>query len=174
MSIPEPNDYYIRNKKLFIKLRTVSIILLAVFFVLAVTFFVISKNQRLTYSSVQAEVYSVHGKAPLSKFDKNKVVVSYNGKTYDLINVKDGEIAGYNSHLLMNTPVNVYLSGGKLYSNVDGVRSTSVIGTIYFIFLFGTMGLIMSTAVLIGCVVEAKKREKGIYPAKYLDKHGPF
>ena len=36
------------------------------------------------------------------------------------------------------------------------------------------MGLIMTTAVLIGCVVEAKKREKGIYPAKYFDKHGPF
>jgi len=35
-----------------------------------------------------------------------------------------------------------------------------VIGTIYFVFLFGALILIFTTAILVGCVVEAKKREK--------------
>ena len=174
MSSPEPDDYYIRNKKKFVKLSIVSSVLLAVFFVLAVTFFFISRNQHISYSTVQAEVYSVHSKAPLSKNDTNKVTVIYDGKTYNLINVKDSEISRYTSHYLLKTPANVYLTGGKMYSNVEGIRGHSVLGNIYFICLFGTMGLIMTIAVLIGCVVEAKKREKGIYPDKYFDKHGPF
>ena len=36
----------------------------------------------------------------------------------------------------------------------------------YFVFLSATLALIMSTGVLIGWVVEAKKREKGIYPRR--------
>ena len=48
--------------------------------------------------------------------------------------------------------------------NDNYIWHNTLTGKLYFVFLFATLALIMSTGVLIGCVVEAKKREKGIYP----------
>ena len=141
---------------------------------MTVVFYVLSRNQHLSYKEVQVNVISVHNKNPLLKTDKDEVVVEYNGKRYKVNNLRTNEVLQYQTHLISQKPADAYLANGKLFANVDGIRSNTVIGTIYFIFLFGTLFLIFSTAVLIGCVVEAKKREKGIYPAKYLDKHGPF
>lgn len=174
MNDPKQIDFYLRNKRKFVALSIVSGVLLAVFFMVAVVFYILNQNQRLSYTSVKVDVVSVHSRTPLSKTDSDKVVVTYNGQTYEVNHLRTDEVAKYQSHMIMNTPADAYLANGKLYSNVDGVRSGTVIGTVYFVFLFGTMGLIFTTAVLIGCVVEAKKREKGIYPKKYVDKHGPF
>lgn len=52
----------------------------------------------------------------------------------------------------------------KIDMNDHYIRHNTLTGKLYFAFLFATFALIMSTGVLIGCVVEAKKREKGIYP----------
>ena len=174
MSTPEAKDFYISNKKRFKTLSIVSCIMLAVFLLMTVVFFFISRNQHLSYTTVQVDVVSVHTKNPLSKTDRDKVVVDYNGRTYEVKNLRTNEVLKYQSHYLSQTSADAYFSNGKLYANVEGVRSNTVVGNVYFVFLFGTMGLIFTTAVLIGCVVEAKKREKGVYPAKYMDKHGPF
>ena len=54
----------------------------------------------------------------------------------------------------------------KIDKNDHYIRHNTLTGKLYFAFLFATFALIMSTGVLIGCVVEAKKREKGIYPRR--------
>lgn len=170
----ETKDFYINNKKKFKKLSIVSVILLAVFFLMTVAFYVLSHNQHLSYKVVQVNVISVDIKNPLNKIDKDKVVVEYNGKSYEVENLMTNETLKYHTYLSSQKPADAYFANGRIFANVDGIRSTSMIGMIYFVFLFGTLILIFTTAILIGCVVEAKKREKGIYPVKYVDKHGPF
>ena len=170
----ETKDFYINNKNKFKKLSIVSVILLAVFFLMTVAFYVLSHNQHLSYKVVRVNVISVDIKNPLNKIDKDKVVVEYNGKSYEVENLMTNETLKYHTYLSSQKPADAYLANGRIFANVDGIRSTSMIGMIYFVFLFGTLILIFTTAILIGCVVEAKKREKGIYPVKYVDKHGPF
>jgi hypothetical protein len=109
-------------------------------------------------------VISVDIKNPLNKIDKDKVVVEYNGKNYEVENLMTNETLKYHTYLSSQKPADAYFANGRIFANIDGIRSTSMIGMIYFVFLFGTLILIFTTAVLIGCVVEAKKREKGIYP----------
>jgi hypothetical protein len=62
------------------------------------------------------------------------VVVEYEGKQYDLINVKSGEMIRYEAlanlepRLQHNNPYmdnTVYFSNGKMYSNIDGIRTDS-------------------------------------------------
>ena len=158
----ETKDFYINNKKKFKKLSIVSVILLAVFFLMTVAFYVLSHNQHLSYKVVQVNVISVDIKNPLNKIDKDKVVVEYNGKSYEVENLMTNETLKYHTYLSSQKPADAYLANGRIFANVDGIRSTSMIGMIYFVFLFGTLILIFTTAILIGCVVEAKKREKGI------------
>lgn len=88
------------------------------------------------------------------------MVVEYNGKNYEVENLRTNETLKYHTYLSTKKPANAYFSNGKIYANIEGIRTTTVIGTIYFVFLFGTLILIFTTAVLVGCVVEAKKRGK--------------
>ena len=156
----ESKDFYIRNKNIFKKLSIISGVLLVVFFVMAVAFYVLSDNQHLSYKVVQVNVISVHSANPLSKIDRDRVVVEYNGNNYEVENLRTNETLKYHTYLSTKNPANAYFSKGKIYANIEGIRTTTVIGTIYFVFLFGTLILIFTTAVLVGCVVEAKKREK--------------
>ena len=156
----ESKDFYIRNKNIFKKLSIISGVLLVVFFVMAVAFYVLSDNQHLSYKVVQVNVISVHSANPLSKTDRDRVVVEYNGNNYEVENLRTNETLKYHTYLSTKNPANAYFSKGKIYANIEGIRTTTVIGTIYFVFLFGTLILIFTTAVLVGCVVEAKKREK--------------
>lgn len=158
----ETKDFYINNKKKFKKLSIVSVVLLAVFFLMTVAFYVLSHNQHLSYKVVQVNVISVDIKNPLNKIDKDKVVVEYNGKSYEVENLMTNETLKYHTYLSSQKPACAYFANGRIFANVDGIRSTSMIGMIYFVFLFGTLILIFTTAILIGCIVEAKKREKGI------------
>lgn len=164
MENPKIKDFYIDNKKKFKKFSIVSAILLAVFFLMTVVFYVLSHNQILSYKVVQVNVISVDIENPLNKIDKDKVVVEYNGKNYEVENLMTNETLKYHTYLSSQKPADAYFANGRIFANIDGIRSTSMIGIIYFVFLFGTLILIFTTAVLIGCVVEAKKREKGIYP----------
>lgn len=156
----ESKDFYIRNKNKFKKLSIISGVLLVVFFVMAVAFYVLSNNQHLSYEVVEVNVISAHSANPLSKTDSDRVVVEYNGKNYEVENLRTNETLKYHTYLTTKKPANTYFSNGKIYANIEGIRTTTVIGTIYFVFLFGTLILIFTTAILVGCVVEAKKREK--------------
>ncbi len=156
----ESKDFYIRNKNIFKKLSIISGVLLGVFFVMAVVFYVLNNNEHLSYEVVEVNVISAHSANPLSKTDSDRVVVEYNGKNYEVENLRTNETLKYHTYISSKNPAKAYFSNGKIYANIEGIRTTTVIGTIYFVFLFGTLILIFTTAVLVGCVVEAKKREK--------------
>jgi energy-coupling factor transporter transmembrane protein EcfT len=156
----ESKDFYIRNKNIFKKLSIISGVLLGVFFVMAVVFYVLNNNEHLSYEVVEVNVISAHSANPLSKTDSDRVVVEYNGKNYEVENLRTNETLKYHTYISSKNPAKAYFSNGKIYANIEGIRTTTVIGTIYFVFLFGTLILIFTTAILVGCVVEAKKREK--------------
>ena len=156
----ESKDFYIRNKNIFKKLSIISGVLLGVFFVMAVAFYVLNNNEHLSYEVVEVNVISAHSANPLSKTDSDRVVVEYNGKNYEVENLRTNETLKYHTYISSKNPAKAYFSNGKIYANIEGIRSTTVIGTIYFVFFFGTLILIFTTAMLVGCVIEAKKREK--------------
>ena len=156
------NDHYIRHKKTYFKLSIISGILLAVLLPLTVVFWFKLDAVEPNYQIVNVKVNSAYD----AKIG-NDVYVNYNNKEYKLVNVTDSEFPKYKAYSGSNLTVEVYLGDdGRLYSNINGIGHNTLTGKLYFVFLFTTLALIMSTGVLIGCVVEAKKREKGIYPRR--------
>ena len=156
------NDHYIRHKKTYFKLSIVSGVLLAILLPLTVVFWFKLDAVDPDYQIVNVRVTSAYD----AKIG-NDVYVIYNNKEYKLVNVTDSEFPKYKAYCGTNMTVEVYLGDdGRLYSNVNGIGHNTLTGKLYFVFLFATFALIMSTGVLIGCVVEAKKREKGIYPRR--------
>ena len=53
--------------------------------------------------------------------------------------------------------VKALLSNDKLYANEEGIKSTSPTAIVYFIFLFGTFGMLMLSATYTS---KMKKKEK--------------
>ena len=154
------NDHFIRNKKKYIKLSIVSGILLVVFLSLTVVFWFKVNATRTHYQKVTVNVESVYD-AEIG----NDVTVTYENKSYEFINVTDSEFYIYETSEKLGRSVEVLLGDdGKMYSNTDGIKTHTITGKIYFAFLACTFILVFATPTLIGCVVEAKKREKGIYP----------
>jgi hypothetical protein len=151
------NDHFIRYKKTYTKLSIISGILLAFFLTLTIVFGIKLDAIRPNSQTVSVKVESVYD----AKYG-NEVNVIYDNKRYELINVTDSEFYKYETALEQGFSVEVLLGDdGKLYSNTSGIKNDSVTGKVYFAFLACTLVLIFSTPVLIACVVEAKKREKG-------------
>jgi len=75
-------------------------------------------------------------------------------KTYDL----------GNAHSAYEYPkgkvVKAYLSNGKLYANEEGVKTSTPIATIYFVFLFGSFGMLMFAATQTSKISQKMKEEK--------------
>lgn len=156
------DDPYIRNKKKYIKLSIVSGILLFVFLSLAVI-----TNIRLNNIHPDYRVVSVTVKSVYNARIGNDVYVIYQNKEYKLKGVTDSELPKLKTYCELNRPVEVYLADdGNLYSNTRNIANSTFTGKLYFTFLFATIFLIFSTSIFIACVVEAKKREKGIYPRR--------
>ncbi|MBQ8527887.1 MAG: hypothetical protein IJ429_05370 [Lachnospiraceae bacterium] len=113
---------------------------LLLFIVSNVIFFVGGRKVQtrdLSYEPVKVTVVSAtqtrrtSGKYRSYVYD---VVVEYEGKKYELINVKSGEMIRYEAlanlapELQHNNPYmdnTVYFSEGKMYSNIDGIRTDS-------------------------------------------------
>ncbi len=160
---PNNSDHFIRYKKTYTNLSIISGALLAVFIILTAWSGIQLSNTSSNSQKVTAYVESVYD----SKFG-NQVKVVYDDRIYELINVIDSELYKYELSRKQEKSVEVLLGDdGKLYSNIEGIKNNSPIGKLYFVFLPLTLLLIFSSSVLIGCVVEAKKREKGIYPKGY-------
>ena len=51
--------------------------------------------------------------------------------------------------------VKVYLYNGKLYANIEGVKTSSPVATLYFVFLFATFGMVLGFPIYL-----SKQREK--------------
>ena len=146
MENPKTKDFYIDNKKKFKKFSIVSAILLAVFFLMTVVFYVLSHNQLLSYKVVQVNVISVDIENPLNKIDKDKVVVEYNGKNYEVENLMTNETLKYHTYLSSQKPADAYFANGRIFANIDGIRSTSMIGIMQKFLIFFIQSFLYFTA----------------------------
>lgn len=103
-------------------------------------------NAKLNYEEVEVLVLSskveqVVNKKTGSKTNFYKVEVEYNGEKYDLGNAHSA------SAYPKGKRVKAYLANEKLYADVDGVKTATPVATAYFVFLFGSFGLLFIAAV---------------------------
>lgn len=107
------------------------------------------ENADLEYTEVEARVISsqsvrqtVRTRYSSSYQTVYKIVVRYKGEDYDL----------KNAHNTYSYPegktVKVYLSGGKMYANTEGVRNGSPYGIAYGAAILGAFGFFLITMVL--------------------------
>lgn len=92
------------------------------------------------YEEVKAMVVSTGSRSLFNKKTGNRttfyeVMVKYEGKEQKLHNVHG--LAGYSEGGM----VKAYLYNGKLYANVEGVKTSTPVAIAYFTFLFGTFGM---------------------------------
>lgn len=88
------------------------------------------------YEEIKVLVTSTNSRAITSKKRGNiklyDVKVNYNGSQYELKNVHN--LTNYSQGRM----VDAYLHDGNIYANVEGIKSTSPVAIVYFVFLFGT------------------------------------
>ena len=149
----DPNDYYVLHKRMYKKYSYLSGILLMVCLILTVGFGVKLNTIKPGGQKVSVNIASVDRGG-------NKVYVTYNDTTEELINVNDSEVYRYAASCTLGRTMDVFLGeDGKFYSNVQGIKNNTAIGKLYFASLFSALGLIIFTAVLYAFVVEAIKHE---------------
>ncbi|MCI8620746.1 MAG: penicillin-binding protein [Clostridia bacterium] len=120
-------------------------IITVVCLILTVVFWFLMNKVEVDYEEVTAIVTDTSSKTVVNKKTGSRttfyeVKVKYEGKEYELQNVHG--LAGYSE----GKSVKALLSNGKLYANVEGIKSTSPVAIIYFIFLFGTFGMVFASA----------------------------
>lgn len=125
--------------------------------ILTVIFWFLMNNVDIKYEEVIALVTETSSKDVINKKHKNRttlydVKVLYDGEEYELQNVHG--LSGY----YKGKTVKVLLSNGKLYANIEGIKSTSPIAIIYFILLFGTLGMMLISATYMS-KMKTKKQE---------------
>ncbi len=98
---------------------------------------------------LQVEVVNKKNQVPKQLF--YDVRVKYDGKDYDLQNVHG--LSGYSN----GKSVKALLANGKLYANVEGIKSTSPIAITYFVFYSGTIAMVVVSATYMS---KAKAKEK--------------
>ena len=115
-------------------------LLVPVCLVITVALRIAMDRVEVDYKEVQATVLSsrtVQRRIAGSTMTTYEVRVSYLGREYDLKNA-------HNSYSFrQGQTVTAYLSNGKLYANVEGITSTTPVAILYFVFLFGTFGLLI-------------------------------
>lgn len=105
--------------------------------VLAVVFWNLMNNSNPESEKVKATVVSskteqLVNKKTGSRTNFYKVEVEYNGKKYQLKNP-------HSSYMYREgSTVDVYLANGKLYANEEGVKTSTPVATVYYVFLFGS------------------------------------
>lgn len=113
-------------------------------------------NAKLEFTEVEVKVLSSETRNIKTTKGKttqvHEVTVEYEGKSYDLKNVYSS--ASY----MVGRNVTAYLANGKLYANEAGVKTATPVATVYFIFLFATVGLFILTPTYIShCKKKAKE-----------------
>ena len=111
-------------------------------------------SAQVEYEEVEAVVNSSEtithrGKNGSGTYYTYEVTVNYQDKIYDLNNCHDSY-----SYVPERT-VKVYLYNGKLYANIEGVKTSSPVATLYFVFLFATFGMVLGFPIYL-----SKQREK--------------
>lgn len=144
------------------KLKRNSKLLWLAFFVCLITTILLwfcMNNSNPEYEEVTAVVLSsekveyVNRKTNTRTY-KYEVKVRYDGKEYDLHNA-------HNAYSYVEgRSVKAYKANNKLYANIEGVKTSTPIATTYYVFLFGSFGLLI-LAPSYGAKVRQEKK-KGI------------
>lgn len=116
-------------------------------------------NMEIDYTEVKAMVVSSGDSTTKVRVGKTRtemvshnIVVRYNGEEYKLKNAYDSY--SYREGAM----VTAYLSGGKMYANEAGVRTSTPIAYAYFAALFGSFGMSLLTLCLWANAAQAKRR----------------
>lgn len=133
-------------------------IITAVCLILTIVFWFLMNKVEVKYEEVTAIVTDTSSKEVINKKTGSRttfyeVKVMYEGKEYELQNVHG--LAGYYE----GRSVKALLADEKLYANVEGIKSTSPIAIVYFIFLFGTFGMLILSATYMS-KMKAKKQDQ--------------
>ncbi|MCM1193924.1 MAG: penicillin-binding protein [Butyrivibrio sp.] len=118
-------------------------------------------NAALDYTEVSARVLSSetnttrirsgNTRTSMTSYD---VLVSYGGKEYELKNA-------HNSYSYREgATVTAYLSNGKLYANVEGIRSSTPVAYAYFAALIGSFVMFFVTICLWANAAQQRRNEK--------------
>jgi len=123
--------------------------------ILTIVFWFWMNKVEVKYEEVTAVVTTTSSREVVNKNTHNRttfyeVKVKYENKEYELKNVHG--LAGYNK----GTKVKALLANGKLYANIEGIKSTSPVAIIYFVFLFSTFGMVMASATYMSKVKNKK------------------
>lgn len=109
------------------------------------------------YDEVEVRVLSattkrVKNKKNGSTYDFYEIKVDYNGETYDLENAHDSY------SYTQGKKIKAYLYKDKLYANIEGVKTATPTANLYFVFLFGSVGLLCFNLYYSGKLKENKKK----------------
>lgn len=99
---------------------------------------IVMELQNVKYQEVQATVVSaqtrhIQNRRTHSTYDIYEVKVNYQGKVQELGN------AFKSSQYSSGQKVKAYLSNGKLYANLDGVKTSTPVAKCYFACLYGSV-----------------------------------
>lgn len=124
--------------------------------ILTIVFWFLMNKAEVHYEEVTAIVTDTSSRTVVNKKTGARttfyeVKVKYEGKEYELQNVHG--LSGYSE----GNSVKALLSNEKLYANVEGIKSTSPVAIIYFIFLFGTFGMLIISSTYMS-KMKAKKQ----------------
>lgn len=142
----------------------VGVVLLVISLALTVMNYINVNSAKLDYEKVRVYVVSAEAKhiEGIGKYPqyKDEVVVKYENKEYTLDNVYSGEMAKYKAACNTYSPVEVYLSDGKMYSNIAGVRTSTGSADSYFALLAISGVLFLADAIMISLYYDYKKKGK--------------
>ena len=122
------------HKSLWLGLATL------VFLIVTIVMNVVMRNQEVDYELVKAIVISSetkHVKIKGTSYEEYEVYVSYDGVDYKLKNAHDS----YSYQPGRTT--DAYFSHGKMYANVEGIKTSGPIGIAYFGSMFATFLLLV-------------------------------
>ena len=126
--------------------------------ILTIVFWFLMNKADVSYEEVTVIVTSTSSKDVVNKKTGSRttfyeVKVKYEGEEYELQNVHG--LTGYSK----GSSVKVLLANEKLYANVEGIKSTSPIAIVYFVFLFGTFGMLILSSTYMSKMKQKKQEE---------------
>ena len=156
-----------------IKRRTIqaviSFILMVVSIIATCVLHVKVDNQDIQYEAVKVTVISAESKkehTAAGGYYTYHAIVEYEGVHYDLINIKSGEISKYEALANLKPETQndnpyfdntVYLSNGKMYSNIDGIKTDS---KEFDWKLIAMGGIVVFFTLLLVCLEDIRNRKK--------------
>lgn len=114
------------------------------------------------YMEVEVLITDIrHEPEALTRGTHAVVTVRYEGKDYELISVLDGEVPQYQARYETGQPVTVYLAGGELYSNINGIKSHNARGRVYGALVSVGGALLLGSIVVTGTYFDLVKKSRG-------------